>query len=518
VRGPLLSRLASPLLLSLSTLLGTPPARADGSFPEPQQILLPADRPEQIILATNFGLILSDDGGSTWLFSCEQALNAYAGQYLLAAQGSRIFALTGAGLVHSDDDSCSWRAAGGTLSDVLPYALAVDPSNAKRVYAIGVLREDLHAGESIYVSDDGGLTFGKPVFTAPARSALLTVLVAPSRTTRLFATMFSTPENHPILLHSDDSGEHWEVAANLVESLGEDPFELLAIDANDENKLYVRILGASAETLATSHDGGLSFVQSVSIPGKLKAFLKLASGTILVGGTAGTEARSYRSTDGAQSFEPWAEAPHVHALAERNGKLYVAAENFWDGYVIAESEDEGAHLRPLTAFNQVLGVKSCASELCAESCAYYAGIDLWPEAVCAAAPNPTQASDPTFSGAGADAKAGDQDLRGPPALGAAEPPLVDETASATGLRGSGGGCACQLVGNRPATSWVTLLLAVGMLAAARRSSSLTRTRDSVQNRRSPGPVHRTAPHRRRETPRCFRPGERPCSSTARASC
>ena len=36
---------------------------------------------------------------------------------------------SGAGLIYSDDDSCSWQAAGGILTDVLPYAFAVDPSN-----------------------------------------------------------------------------------------------------------------------------------------------------------------------------------------------------------------------------------------------------------------------------------------------------------------------------------------------------------------------------------------------------
>jgi hypothetical protein len=468
------------LLLTLTALLGAAPARADGSFPEPRHILLPADRPEQIILGTNFGLLFSEDGGQSWQFSCEQELNAYASSYLLGALPShRILAMTsGAGLVYSDDDSCSWTAAGGTLTDVMPYALAVDTSNENRVYAIGVPRADVHAGESIYVSSDGGVTFGEPVFTAPALSALLTVLVAPSQPSSLFAAMFSTPENHPILLRSRDSGEHWEVAADLVDSLGENPFELLAIDPSDEDKLYVRILGASAETLAISEDGGLSFVQSVSIPGKLKAFLKLASGTILVGGTAGTEALGYRSTDGGKTFEPWQQAPHVHALAERNGKLYVAAENFSDGYAIAESDDEGAHLRPLTGFRQVQSVKSCARESCAEACSYYAGITLWPEAVCGSESSPTDLDDPAggATSEGAGVKDGGEEV--PRASEADDPaddgPLnTDDLAARPSLRVSGGGCACHLIRSRPADAWASLLAWGAMLAAGWRRSRAT---------------------------------------------
>ena len=506
---PALSGLAFSVLLALTALLGTTPARADGSIPEPRQILLPADRPEQIILATNFGLMFSEDSGKTWLFSCERGINAYAGQYLLGAQTPhRILAMTNAGLIYSDDDSCGWQAAGGNLSEVLLFAFALDPSNSERVYAIGAPREDLGSGDSIYLSDDAGLSFGKPVFTSPPRSALLTVAVAPSRSSRLFAAMFSTPENHPTLLRSDDSGEHWEVVADLVESLGENPFELLAIDALDENRLYARILGASSETLATSDDGGLSFVQSVSFPGKLNAFVKLESGTIIVAGTAGTDALGYRSKDGGKSFEAWPGAPHGHALAERNGKLYVAGDSYADGYAIAESDDEGTHLEPLTAFKQVQAVKSCVADLCADSCAYYAGIGLWPEAVCGAVSIPPESDRPVGSGGGSASPAGgansntraggsnanpgtkpgaeeqhaDTANAGSPSLGQADERL--------GLRVSGGGCACHLSSRRRTDDWTALLVAGAMLAArrkVRRARRAPRATDSRTEMRRHGP-------------------------------
>jgi hypothetical protein len=452
-RASLLGKACS-LLVALGALLGTTPARADGSYPGSRQILLPADRPEQLILATNFGLILSEDAGETWSFSCERELSAYAGPYLLGAAGSRrIFALTaGAGLIHSDDDSCGWHAAGGALSDVLPYAFAVDPSSAQRVYAIGVPRQDLRNGDSIYVSDDGGVSFGPPVFTAPARSALLSVLVAPSRPRRLLATLFSTPQNHPSLLRSDDSGEHWEEIADLVDALGENPFELLAIDPLDENKLYARVLGASAETLAISDDGGLSFVQSVSIPGKLNALLRLASGTLLVAGTAGTQGVGYRSHDGGQTFEAWSAAPHVHALAERSGKLYVAGDSYADGYALAESDDEGESLRPLLEFKQVQALKACVAEACAESCAYYAGIGLWPASVCGAPREPL-----------------------PTAPSPDPEPLVPGPREQAVLRASGGGCACNLGHGWPAGAWqAPWLIALAAIVRRRAWSSARR--------------------------------------------
>jgi hypothetical protein len=447
------------------TLLGAGPAQADGGFPDPRQVLLPLDAPERIIVATNFGLLFSEDDGSSWSFSCEQRLNAYAGPYVLGAPPQqRLFAIaSGAGLIRSDDDSCTWTAATGSLSDVLPYAVAVDPTDARRVYVIGASRETLN-DESIYISEDGGVTFADAVFTAPARSALLNIVVAPSQPSTIFASMFSTPQNHPNLLRSRDAGAHWEVVANLADAFGEVPFEVLAIDPSDENRLFVKILGASAETLAVSDDGGLSFVSSVSIPGKLNAFLELSSGTILVGGTTGTEGIGYRSVDDARTFERWPGAPHVHALAERNGKLYVAADNFADGYAIAVSDDEGANLAPLAGFEDVQSVKSCVKQECADSCAYYADISLWPRSVCGEEPTMVDPPDtidppdtvdpgPTMgSGGGGGADGG---------------PGGDTSATPAAASRVSGGCTCTLAASRDSEAWSLLLLGASLLLAAR---------------------------------------------------
>jgi hypothetical protein len=482
MRGPSLLKAALSWSLALSLLLGPAAARADGSFPDPLQVLLPPARPEQIILVTNFGLIFSEDAGKSWQFSCEQSLTAYAGPYLLGAPpSSRIYAIaSGSGLIYSDDDSCSWNAARGSLTNVLPYALSVEPSDSQYVYVIGVPRDDLHGRESIYASDDGGLTFGEPIFTAPEQSALLTVMAAPSQPSTLYATLFGAPENHPTLLRSDDRGQNWQTVSDLVDSLGANPFELIAIDADDPEKLFARVLGATAEALAISHDGGQSFGKLVEIPGKLKAFLELASGTMLVGGTAGTEAIAYRSSDGGLSFEAWQDPPHVHALAERDGKLYIAADNFLDGYAIAVSDDEGLSVRPLTGFKGVSAVKSCVTQVCAESCAYYADIELWPKMVCGDVdPERPAAADGGSGGDPSDAGSG---LGAAPAGGNGGHDLApggDEPPPRSGRRARGGGCACQLAGGLPADAWAGLVaVGWGMLLLAGRRRIVTRSRSS----------------------------------------
>ena len=53
-------------------------ARANNGIPGSLAILLPLDKPQEIGLATNFGLILSDDGGATWSWTCEQLATSMA--------------------------------------------------------------------------------------------------------------------------------------------------------------------------------------------------------------------------------------------------------------------------------------------------------------------------------------------------------------------------------------------------------------------------------------------------------
>src|SRR5262245_8920761 len=104
----------APLALIVAALVtGTPVvARGDGAFPAGQGVLVPADRPQEIVLVTNFGVVLSEDAGATWTWSCEQDANALGVLYQLGpAPRHRLFAVANQQVVTSDDDTCSWQTA-----------------------------------------------------------------------------------------------------------------------------------------------------------------------------------------------------------------------------------------------------------------------------------------------------------------------------------------------------------------------------------------------------------------------
>jgi hypothetical protein len=373
-----------------AALLAPARASANGAFPESFQLLLPADRPDQIVLATNFGLIISDDAGKTWTWTCERIPETENG-YLYSvgpSPGDRFYAVSpSAGLTYSDDDSCSWTRALGSLDPIVATDVFPDRGAPGVVYAIAA-KADGTEPASIYASSDAGATFGAPLFTAPANGILQGVESARTDANVVYGAMYLNvvadggTTVHPQVLRSPDRGKTW-TATDVSASLGPNFFYIVAVDPTDAMTLTVRVIESGVESLAISHDGGQTFTKALTLPGvTLTAYAKLASGTILVGGFKLTEAHGWRSTDGGNTFVDW-QVPHLRALGERDGKLYAAAKNYSDGWAVGVSTDEGATFTPLGTYDAVTKIKACAFAACADSCDKQAGQKIWAPSVCA---------------------------------------------------------------------------------------------------------------------------------------
>ena len=403
-------------------------ARGNGAFPESDALLLPADRPRDILLATNFGVMSTEDGGATWQWTCEQPETSMGALYGLGPPpANRLFSISpDVGLAVSSDGACTWRRAGGAVADLLTSDYFADPSDPSRVLAIATAPEDAGTGgASVLVSNDGGESFDpSPMFQAPEGAALLAVEIARSDP-RVVVVAMLLAGSHPALVRTDDAGASW-TTIDVEPALGPNPVRIIAVDALDPNLITLRVNAPGGDVLAVSHDGGASFRKPITVPesGRLTAFVRLASGTMLaaglvpIGGPDGggaTRGVAWRSADGGVSFDAWtlAPQPHVVALAERDGKLYLAGKNYSDGWAIAVSSDEGRTLTPLMSYEQVTSIKECAMATCRDSCDYQAGLKIWDPQVCTGA----------LRDAGRDA--------GPPAAGggcgcaAAPPPARD---------------------------------------------------------------------------------------------
>jgi hypothetical protein len=357
------------VLGALAVLAAPAPAVADGAFPDSMRILLPGDSPQQIILGTNFGVIVSNDGGAHFHLICEEAI-ATAGenvtQYLLGPPPAfALYAMSINQLGVSADRGCSWTSAGGAWTDPTFTDVFPDPTDAARVFALALVRTGQGwFASSLFASQDGGHSFGMPLFQAPQSVLLTGVENAVSAPETIYLTEFGDRGDGVVssLARSTNGGRLFD-EVSLLETLGTGEVRLAAVDPTDPQLIYYRVLVPDGgDKLAISRDGGQTAQVALALGGPMTTFLRRSDGTLLVGTQLDG---AFTSHDGGQTFTPWPEAPHLRALAERAGILYAATDNVVDGYAIGSSGDGGKTWTPLLHFEKLCGILDCAPGLAA---------------------------------------------------------------------------------------------------------------------------------------------------------
>lgn len=371
-------------------------AYADGAFPNSLAVLLPADRPREIILATTFGLVIAEDDGATWLYACETDASRNGRQYSLgAAPADRLYAIADPGAVVSSDGGCSWTTAGGALEGAVVTDLFPDPIDPARVLAVAAIGGQ---AASVFASRDGGLTYDVPFFAPPTSATVTGVEIAASAPQTTYVVFYQRPGLQPKLARTDDYGTSW-TTFDLGPSLGPVVPYLAAVDPVDPRKVFVRAIGTTADLmhprdlLAVSEDGGASWTTPVTVvDGTLTAFLLRRDGTpgtILLAGTrsgSGSDAPiGFRSKDGGRTFVDWPISLHVRGLAERSATLFAAADFTLDGLALASSDD-GVTFTPRLRFGQIGGLRACAQQSCRDDCLFQASLIEFPAELCGAAP------------------------------------------------------------------------------------------------------------------------------------
>jgi hypothetical protein len=408
-RQSLLSMRAFAAAVALTVAVAAPPARADGALPDSLSILTPAGRPHDIALATNFGLVLSHDDGRRWVWSCEQAGNAYGILYQVGpAPRNRIFTISTdqhgvPQLGFSDDDSCTWGVA--TLADApAPVVDAFpDPDDADRVLAVAVAPTDGGSVYQVRASNDGGATLPTLLYTAAGGDFITGLEIARGAPNTIVLTMGSGVPSMPVLVRSTDGGSHWE--SHGLEGLGANvTVRLFAIDAQDPSRVFLRAGGGVNDSVAVATiDAASVLTVTTTLPfynGVITSFARLANGHLFVGGTIGVAPVAFLSVDGGVSFQPLPPPPPLKGASARGDTLYAVTDETVAGFAIATSADEGQSWQPLMRYDQIAAIQGCAAALCQEDCAARATRAQWSTAFCAA-PDPTAA--PAGGGCGCTA-------------------------------------------------------------------------------------------------------------------
>jgi photosystem II stability/assembly factor-like uncharacterized protein len=423
-------------LLLAAVALAPAPVLANGAFPDTERVLLPADRPQTLILGTNFGLIVSEDGGAHWRWTCEHGAGDGGYRYTFSTDQRRLIGQAGRTLVVSEDLGCHWSTA-GSQKETIPFDFF--PDGADPAFALALI-QDLQTGLNTVSRVDLRDPSAPPaVLHRAAMGEDLTTLESAASDPRLiYATLEPPPAaGRTRLLRSGDGGQTWTVQA--IEGAADHAnLQIAAVDPRAPARLYFRARAPldQGEALLISEDAGKTVRVAFTTTGALAAFLPLADGALLATQELGV-GQLFR-LEGTAFVEATAAGIGARGFAERAGLLYAATDNLVDGFALAVSRDRGRTWQKVMAFADIEAISRCGDlpAACLGTCAMLVG---------RATLKPSLCMPPAEMDAGAD---------------------VGLDAPVTAPKG--GGCACRLGRRSAGGPWLGLLL---LLASAWRRSS-----------------------------------------------
>jgi hypothetical protein len=493
-------------------------AHANGRFPMAQYFLAGHGAASStLVLKTTFGLAVSDDGGATFHYLCEDALgygmSVFDPAVALLPDRTILIGLSN-GATHVAPDRCTFTPI-ASLSGQYIDDFDVDPSGAIVLAAAstGFIDDVNH----LWRSEDGGATF--VAMGAGKKGTFFTsVEIARTDTSRIWSSALQLSPRKVIVFRSDDGG------ATLIDTsfpLDTSDFAVVSgIDPANRDLVYVRAevtetspVCAPATSCRRTHlyrssDAGATWHDVVESKGEMLGFA-LADPPIakhprepppplFMGGPKDGLQRS--DDDGAT----WTHLSDVQVQCLRwsGGVLYVCGSEREDadaGYVsdrfaVADSCDRGTTLHPLLGFLEIAGVVPTCSASSPEqsSCPTRwdgdAGVkwtfpkdDLPLEPLCAFRPDAGSDADAAGDAVVDSASDAPDDVSSDADAGAIDP-SVEASNDAAGEppsneTDSSGGCGCGVVGAASNATWIAVAV-VSTFAAlrARRSRRSRRTR------------------------------------------
>ena len=321
------------LLVLGSLFVGlTGPALANGRAPGSSTINFRKGMEGHIAAGMTFGVVLSDDGGATWTWMCEDAVGyggMYDPDYAFTSTGA-LFATTFDGL-KVNRDGCVYEPS--VLSPASPaikffstvtvgpdgtiYAAAADPTDGK-----------------IYKSTDNGATFPTSATPGMINDWWQSLEVAPSNPSIVYIAGYRLQAGQSkvfLLLRSDNAGQSYTpLPIDDFAVMPNSTLEIAGISKTNPDLVYARITledNAISDAIYRSTDGGQNWTRIFGLQGNI-SFLVRANGDLV----AGTQALgTFKATDNGTlgAFTEVTGAPHVNCLAENTaGEVWACTQNY----------------------------------------------------------------------------------------------------------------------------------------------------------------------------------------------
>ncbi len=350
-----------------AVLTSAPLARANGRFPESNQIVFAEHDPDLVLLRVTFGLLVSRDRGKTFGWVCEQSIgfSGVEDPMYTVTPSNAIVGTTFQGLTTSRDNGCGWSFAGGDLEKQVFIDLTANPKDKKNivVFASSYDRQD-DAGQILFSSrlwetKDEAQTFQQ--LGPPLDPSLLgyTVDLTASDPNRIYVTGVRDPGTEKargFLLTSKDHGQTWaEEQVPLVS--GERALWVAAVDPNDAERVYLRTSNMVDKPTRlilreAEPDGGTPTLRTVfTAQGALMGFALSPDGSKVYAGGPKDGVNVASTQDFAFEHRSNIE---IQCLAINPEGLW-ACSNEQSGFIAGVSTDDGATFQPRLRFCDISG-------------------------------------------------------------------------------------------------------------------------------------------------------------------
>ncbi len=362
-----MTRVCTAAVLATVFSMAAQPAHANGRFPA--SVAVHFDRSgNTILLSATFGLLVSNDGGDSFVWLCEDSIG-YGGTFdpdFAVANNGDFFATTFDGLRRSSDAGCTWETV--TLGSLSPNAWAEEVTVAANGH-VWVTTATTAQANDVFVDRADGLGFVSAGLQTPT-GWWKSIQGAPSDSSRVYVTGYQVSgagDAEPIvhLRRTDNDGGDWIPLPTTSFKLGPEPqLRIATVSAADPALVFAVSDGAGepiGDLLYRSVDAGVTWKEVLQTSDVITSVVALADGRVLVA-TIGDGLRISTTSGTAGSFSAVPTPPRAACMAAApNGELFGCGTNWEpDNFALGRSAD-GENWTKVVRFQELSGPLSCPS-------------------------------------------------------------------------------------------------------------------------------------------------------------
>ena len=335
-------------------------ALAHGGPPIVETLSFDPSDPMHVFAGTNFGTIVSRDGGTSWSWVCPSVVRlrtSVEDPLVLVSGAGSLFVGDGAGLWRGSSDACAWSSV--LAAPGLASAGAIARGGSAVLFAGSSTDGGMN---SVFRSTDDGRTWTS-VLGPNVRVWYESIAAAPSDPMRVYAVQNTPPlRAEPwvvTVFRSDDGGSHWTSAPFPV-AAHEWRLYLLGVDPTNPDRILAHtqdLFAGDHERVMLSEDAGATWTDVLHLTQVLGgAWAPDGSSAYIAGPVDGL----WRSDDHGHTFAGIRTDLYLRCVVADAHAVWICADDFSAGFSVGRSIDRGMTFAPIARLRSITAMPMCA--------------------------------------------------------------------------------------------------------------------------------------------------------------